>query len=1297
MIDRFPQDSRYQVALGRILTYNPSTRAEGRRYLERHPNSPEAMQALRQSLVWDAQNPAAAADIRAYLQHHKDAQLEEAMRTARTAQIAAAKSGSAAARRSAGANGNAGAETGVYGESGEEQRAQSAELTAAYSALNAKRFADAETRFKGVLSQDPQNARALAGIGYVRMNQQNFGGAISFLEQAKENGAKDPGLEKNLEVSRFYYTLSEGGVALNENDLTTAEQKYQQALQMRPTSPEALQGVGGTLMKAGQPKAAIPYFLQFVRVRPGAESWRSLFMAQYQAGDAAGALATERRIPPSIRTLLMRDPEYLRTLASAFSAVGRDADAQRVLRSALELPFPADARGLKADTQLQYASLLLQANRIEQASGLYRQVLAEDPNNVLAWQGLVDAEHAMHNDQLALQTVESMPPSVYDQALRDPGFLSAVASVYQSNNKYDLAQSLLESAIAQQNTTGQLVPVPLQLQLAGLYLQRNDPGRAYPIYQRVLSQNPDRVDAWRGLLTALHGSGRDQEALAQIQQIPPAVRKQLEGSVDYLQTVGQIYNGLGQPRQAMLFLNRVQQHYAAEHTMPPADIDVQNAWLLYNGNNDTGLYRQLLVLGSRADLTDDQRRTVQTIWASWAVRRANQASAAGNGKRALLILNAAAKSFPDNPAVVRALAGGYQRAGLPKEAVAIFKSQDMTTATASDYKSAVGAALAANDTKDAESWLRYGLNQYPKDGEMLTLAAKFEQARGDSGRAAEYYKASLAAMPPADPGSELASLLNAPMPLNPRALPSAAQPQDLASLLAPGSDAVANAPAAAPAPRPYLPSYTNAYGSAPVQMGATGLPQSNAPVVPQYMANPGRGAAPSRSTLGNYRPPAAAEGEANGYAAPQGSYAPPAINYSALRPGYSGPATSFPSPAVGGGMNYPGMSESDIPADARPASAAGGTTFLAAQQADQQEQIRRANAAAVAAAMPPTASGALTEVAARAEGSHPEGAQTGQFGNGEVYGPYVPYVAPTQQGAPAVSYNASTVDLPSQTIITDFPTGQGKLVPLHNARSTRRGKIHHPQDDAAEAAEVRRRQSEPEIVQGTADPESADDLTDGHPAQYGGNANRAYGGTLTPAPGQTSRPSRLPATAPTNTQPSYGSTGAGNGAEGAGASGGTTTRTVTTQFPQAPDNGTFAQQYPRPTRGLARATTRRRSAARRQASSVAAMGPGAPPVFYPAVPSALSSQPYPDLPPYNNGQQAPTDAQLVAKNVPPLRGGYTRPDADPGSAAGPPLNERQQAELDLAQLEASYRRMGGRQLLYPDAQRRSWREPPVRL
>jgi tetratricopeptide (TPR) repeat protein len=254
-----------------------------------------------------------------------------------------------------------------------------------------------------------------------------------------------------------------------------------------------------------------------------------------------------------------------------------------------------------------------------------------------------------------------------------------------------------------------------------------------------------------------------------------------------------------------------------------SDAEIQNAWLLYNKMDDAALYRQLMDLGGRTDLTADQRRTIQTIWTSWAVRRATQAAAAGNSQQALAILNAAALSFPDNPAAAMSLANGYAQAGRPEAAVKIYKSQNMTSASAIDVAAAVHAALAAGDNKDAELWLRYALAAYPADPRILILAAKFEQARGDTARAIEYYRASLKAMPP-QPDAAVQAV---PDSNAPGTLPRTNQPQDLSLLLAPGTaDSAPIARAPGRQGEPYLPSYSSnpatpaiADGSTPTQSG----------------------------------------------------------------------------------------------------------------------------------------------------------------------------------------------------------------------------------------------------------------------------------------------------------------------------------------------------------------------------------------------------------------------------------------------------------------------------------------------
>ena len=659
---------------------------------------------------------------------------------------------------------------------------QSAE-TAAYEALNAKRLDEAEADFKAILATNPASARTLAGMGYVRMQQGNFLAAISFLEQAKQISPSEPVLSEALDTARFWFMRGEGQDALNANDLTTAEKRFRAALELRPDSPEALQGLGNTMLKAQQPQLAIPLFEQVVAAQPGfPEGWRGLFMAQYQAGSVASALATEQRFPPSIRDQLTTDPVYLQALASAYSSGGRNADAQKVLEQAVKLPIPPGAKLAKTDLQTQLAGVLLANHQLDQAATVYRQIIAGDAGNIAAWQGLVEVLHESGNDQEALATIDGMPPANKTAAVREPAFEATVAAIYQSQKKLDQAQELLQAAVTQETSAGRAPSLAIEVQLADLYIERGSPQPALAIYKHLSTEYPDRVEVWAGLLSAMHLNGQDKEAMAQLDSVPSAVRPRLENNPRYLQAMASIYGALGRSREATAFLGRMEQGLVAQHTSVPADVDIQNAWLLYSGMDDIGLYRQLMSLGGRTDLTNVQRWTVQSIWTNWALRRAGQAAAAGNSPRALAILKAAVQMFPDNPAIVKELARTYAQAGDPQQAVAIYKKQNMSSASAPEYATAIAAAMSADDNKDAEMWLHYGIAKYPSDPQILLLGAKFEQARGDTEQAMRYYRQSLAAMPPprppATPGLSAVS---------PTSLPSQSQEQELSVLLAPGN------------------------------------------------------------------------------------------------------------------------------------------------------------------------------------------------------------------------------------------------------------------------------------------------------------------------------------------------------------------------------------------------------------------------------------------------------------------------------------------------------------------------------
>jgi tetratricopeptide (TPR) repeat protein len=726
---RNPGDTRFTIQLGVMLTYEAKTRAEGIRILKEHPQDPNAQTALRQALIWDSANPASAAELREYLkQHPQDTEIASHLKE-NESKLAQMNSGIA----------------------------RTPAERAAFAALNAHHLEEAQTRLTALLEKDPANGRAAAGMGFLRMQQNNFAGAISFLTQAEQNGFKDATVENALATSRFWYTMGEASQAFDENQFDVASAKYKAALAMRPRSREALSGLAGLMMKQQQYGDAAGAYEDLLKVEPqNADAWRGLFFSYARDGQNDKAIAIANRFPASVKVSSARDPEYLRTMATIYRAQNRPADAQRVLEQALALPFPNSGANLKADTRLQYAGILLEAHRFDQAAEMYTQILNDDAGNLSAWMGLVSAHHELNQDNEAIGDVEKMPPATYEAALTDAGFLSMLGSIYQQANQFDIAQSLLERSAKLQMAAGGQPSLQLQLQLAAIYLQRNNTDQAYGIYRQVLTAHPDRIEAWKGLIATLQVTNHNTEALEEIALIPPVVRKQLETDFEFVQGEASLYAATGDIPHATEYMSRVQAHYAQSKTPPPANIEIQNAWLLYNTKNDRALYPTLMRLGGRQDLTPTQRETVQTIWANWSVRRAGAAIDNNDNQRAVEILEAASLAFPDNTTVRKVLAGGYLRTGQTKEALAIYKTVGLQDANAADFQGAIGAALAANDKTQAEVWLRQGLERFPADAGILASAARFEQARGDNQRAADYWRASLAAMPASSPTDRLA-------------------------------------------------------------------------------------------------------------------------------------------------------------------------------------------------------------------------------------------------------------------------------------------------------------------------------------------------------------------------------------------------------------------------------------------------------------------------------------------------------------------------------------------------------------
>src|ERR1700733_4850465 len=553
-------------------------------------------------------------------------------------------------------------------------------------------------------------------MGYVLMKQQDFSQAADYLERAKAAGMR--GLDSAIATSRFWARMASGGDALKIGNSEAAIEDYRAATSLKPSSPEALEALAGALMQQGSAAEAIDIFERVVHVAPGrVTAWHGLLLAQPTAGDAQGALATNDRMPNNIRSQLDSDPDYLRSLAQDNLALGRKAEADRVVERALALPFPNQGRDLPVGQQMQYAALLMTAQKYESALQLYRQVTAEDPENMGAWRSLIAAQHQIHRDDDAIATVGRMPQSAYDQVQNDAGFLVLVGSIYQTRREWDRAQKYLERALSTTNAPQSAI----ELQLADVYAAEGSEQKAYTIYRRELDNHPESLQAWRGLLSSLHQSNHDRDVLRQLASMPESVRLRVEQDPSYLQTLASIPAATGQEQTALRTFAQLTQVYASQNIEVPADVQVQYGWVLLKAGNDRKLYSLVSNVANSMDLTDDQQADLHRLLAAWSVRRASTALATGDQRRAMAILEAAARAFPGNADVYTMLAGVYLKAGQSKRAVAIYASLDISQANLAHYQAAIGAALAANDMKQAEAWLENALDRFKGDATILKM------------------------------------------------------------------------------------------------------------------------------------------------------------------------------------------------------------------------------------------------------------------------------------------------------------------------------------------------------------------------------------------------------------------------------------------------------------------------------------------------------------------------------------------------------------------------------------------------
>jgi hypothetical protein len=130
------------------------------------------------------------------------------------------------------------------------------------------------------------------------------------------------------------------------------------------------------------------------------------------------------------------------------------------------------------------------------------------------------------------------------------GPVTALANVLVLEDRLGDAQQVLATAVAHTAAATGRPPAELAVQLAEMDIANAQPQAAYPLFRQVLEEQPGRLDAWSGLISALHLMGHDADAGAQEAAIPAATRAQLEATAGFQQMMAGIANAPARPSVA---------------------------------------------------------------------------------------------------------------------------------------------------------------------------------------------------------------------------------------------------------------------------------------------------------------------------------------------------------------------------------------------------------------------------------------------------------------------------------------------------------------------------------------------------------------------------------------------------------------------------------------------------------------------------------------------------------------------------------------------------------------------------
>ena len=478
-----PQDNGARVALGKMMTWREETRRDGIRQLEQMASgSKDADEGLRQALLWLGPQAGDEQFYDNFLQRHpKDTDVQAYYR----------KNVGGAAK----------------GEG--------------FTALNSGNTGAAKQQFEQVLQTNPEDADALAGLGYIAQRTGDYQAAAKYLNRAASQGG-DASAERKQQAddAAFYGQLAQAQQALKEGNIS-------QALAL--SAPLAQQtGERGTAAKLFRADV-----LRHNKDFPQAEqALRDVLSEQPQNASARENLY-----------YILRDQN-------------KAEEAQTVLRTlpaSLQAKLqPRSVSGLPGDPIRRQAQQLAAGGNTPQAIAVLQQGVARLPDD--PWLRL-DLARLLQKNGNDAEASNVMAPASRDGA--GASSLYAAALFASENGAWQQSQTLL-SRISAANQNGQMrdlakrVNYNLQLATAERYLAQGNTNAAANTLKTLTAQPPKSPTDAGKLAKLLAQSGDTTGAVALVRE---NMREGVQGNAgDYADQIT-VLNKAGLNSEAQTFLS----------------------------------------------------------------------------------------------------------------------------------------------------------------------------------------------------------------------------------------------------------------------------------------------------------------------------------------------------------------------------------------------------------------------------------------------------------------------------------------------------------------------------------------------------------------------------------------------------------------------------------------------------------------------------------------------------------------------------------------------------------------------